>query len=126
MESLKVKIDGKEHVVRMEEDGGKIKVHLEGKSYVVETSLAAEQKDYGLVKEDKEAKAGAIRANLPGIIYSVDVKEGSKIKRGQKLITLVAMKMENQISSPIDGKVKKVMVKKNDKVNKGDILLEIE
>jgi len=126
MEELKVNIDGKEHIVKIEEEGNTLKVHLEGKVYTIETSSTKEQKDYDLDESSEENSGGVIKAHLPGIIYSVDVKKGDKVKKGQKLISLVAMKMENQIKSPKKGKVKKINVKKNDKVNKGDVLLVIE
>ena len=60
------------------------------------------------------------------MIFSVDVKGGDKVTKGQKLLSLVAMKMENQVLAPSDGKVAKVYVKKDDKVNKGDVLVEIQ
>jgi biotin carboxyl carrier protein len=103
-----------------------LKVNIDGKVYEVSSSLAKEQQDYELSDVSSEQKAGDIKANLPGIIFSLEVKEGQKVKKGQKLVSLVAMKMENQILSPMEGTVKKVAVKKNDKVNKGDLLLVIE
>ena len=45
------------------------------------------------------------------------------MKKGDKLLSLVAMKMENQVKAPIDGKIKKIHVKKDDKVGRGDVLL---
>lgn len=127
MEELKVDIDGKDHIVRIEEEDNRLKVHLDGKTYTVETSLKNEQKDYDLAdKSSDDSNGGVIKANIPGIIFSVAVKQGQKVKKGQKLISLVAMKMENQIFSSIEGIVKEIKVKKNDKVNKGDVLIIIE
>jgi biotin carboxyl carrier protein len=126
MEELKVNIDGKEHLVKIEEKDNKLKVHLDGKVYDVETSLKREQKDLEFEDKEESSKSGAIKAAIPGIIFSVDVSEGQKVKKGQKLISLLAMKMENQILAPTDGIIKDIKVKKNDKVNKGDTLLFIE
>ncbi len=127
MEELKVNIDGKEHIVKIEEDSNKLNVYLDGKVYTVETSLKNEQKDYNLDESSSDdSKNGTIKANIPGIIFSVNVKEGQKVKKGQKMISLIAMKMENQILSPINGTVKEIKVKKEDKVNKGDTLIIIE
>jgi glutaconyl-CoA/methylmalonyl-CoA decarboxylase subunit gamma len=125
MEELKVNIDGKEHVVKIEEEENKLKVHLDGKIYNVETSLKNLQKDHDVLEKTDDVKGGNIRAPIPGIIFSIFVKPNQKVKKGQKLVSLIAMKMENQIKSPVDGKVSKVNVKKKDKVNKGDILLTI-
>ncbi|MBD3164240.1 biotin/lipoyl-binding protein [Candidatus Woesearchaeota archaeon] len=125
MEELKVDIDGKEHLVKIEEEGDRLRIYLNGQSYEVETALKKEQEDYDFEKSKRDAKTGEIRANIPGIIFSIDVKEGQDVKKGQKLVSLLAMKMENQILSPAKGKVKEIKVKKNDKVNKGDLLLII-
>ena len=62
--------------------------------------------------------AGAVRSPLPGVILSVDCKVGDTVKRGQKLLVLEAMKMENTIPADRDGKIVEV------KVNKGDSVLE--
>jgi len=126
MEELKVTIDGKEHIVKIEEDGNKLKVHLEGKVFEVESSLTKEQKDYDIKDSSGADREGVIKAALPGVIFSVDVKEGDEVKKGQKLLSLVAMKMENQVLAPTDGKITTLHVKKEDKVNKGDVLIEIQ
>ena len=126
MEEIKVTIDGKSHVVNVEESNNSIKVHLDGKVYEVETSLNNLQKEYDLGNNESESGSGSIKAAIPGVIFTVDVKIGDTVKKNQKIISLLAMKMENQIKSPIDGKVKKINVKKDDKVNKGDTLMVIE
>ena len=62
--------------------------------------------------------AGAINSPLPGTIISIDCKVGDTVKKGQKLLILEAMKMENTIPSDKDGVVSEI------KVNKGDSVLE--
>ncbi len=68
---------------------------------------------------------GTIKAPLPGTILSIHCKEGDTIKVGQKLITLEAMKMENNIDSDKDGRVISMKVTKGQSVMEGDILIEI-
>lgn len=58
----------------------------------------------------------AITSPLPGVIISVDVKEGSVVKRGQKVAVIEAMKMENDILADVDGTVTAVHVSKGDTV----------
>ena len=53
---------------------------------------------------------------LPGVIISIDVKEGSSVKRGQKVAVLEAMKMENDILADCDGVVTAIHVAKGDTV----------
>ena len=62
--------------------------------------------------------AGAVKSPLPGVILSVDCKVGDAVKRGQKILVLEAMKMENNINADRDGKIVEI------KVNKGDSVLE--
>jgi biotin carboxyl carrier protein len=69
--------------------------------------------------------AGHIKSPLPGVILDVHVKEGDKVMPGSKLITLEAMKMENNINADKPGVVKSLKVKKGDSVLEGDILIEI-
>jgi glutaconyl-CoA/methylmalonyl-CoA decarboxylase subunit gamma len=68
----------------------------------------------------------AIKAPLPGTIISVLVKVGDKVTMGQKLLTMEAMKMENNVLSEKDGVVKSISVKKGDTVLQNDVLVEIE
>jgi biotin carboxyl carrier protein len=63
---------------------------------------------------------------LPGTIISVLVKEGEKVGLGQKLLTMEAMKMENNVLSEKAGTVKAVHVKPGDTVLQNDVLVEIE
>ncbi len=64
-------------------------------------------------------------AVLPGTIIDVFVKQGQTVKRGETLLVLEAMKMQNQILMPFDGKIKKINVKPEDRVTKEFIMVEI-
>ena len=66
-----------------------------------------------------------ISSPLPGVILEVCVKEGDTVKRGQKLMVLEAMKMENVIESNADGKVISIKVNKGDSVLEGATLVTI-
>ncbi|HEX7412911.1 MAG TPA: acetyl-CoA carboxylase biotin carboxyl carrier protein subunit, partial [Bacteroidia bacterium] len=70
------------------------------------------------------SKVSNIKAPMPGLVLTILVEEGQDIKKGDTLIVLEAMKMENSLKSPADGKVKKVCVKKGLAVEKGQILIE--
>ncbi len=73
------------------------------------------------------APAGAVTvtAPMPGNILDVKVKPGDKVKAGDTLLILEAMKMENEISAPQDGTVASVSAKKGDTVNSGDVLCSL-
>jgi biotin carboxyl carrier protein len=66
-----------------------------------------------------------VKSLLPGLIIDVKVGAGEKVKAGQNIVVMEAMKMENQIQATIDGTVKKIFVKKGDNVAEGDALIEI-
>lgn len=128
MQDLKVNIDGKEYSVQVEDlESGKLKVYFEGETFEVETKSDIEKELFGRNEEKETSKEkGIVTAPLPGIVFSIDVKAGSDVKKGDKLMSLMAMKMENEISAPIAGKIKEIKVKKEDTVNKGDILVIID
>jgi biotin carboxyl carrier protein len=63
---------------------------------------------------------------IPGTIIDILVKEGQKVKKGEELMILDAMKMKNRLKSSMDGKIKKIAVEKGARVPKGVILIELE
>ena len=129
MEELVVKVDGKEYKVFVEEtEEGKTLVHCGNDVYEVETKKDVEPSAIERLHKKQSAKEGKVEviAPLPGIIYDIKAKEGSDVKQGQSLFTLMAMKMENDITAPKNGILKEIKVKKNDNVNKGDLLAVIE
>ncbi|MCX6235354.1 MAG: acetyl-CoA carboxylase biotin carboxyl carrier protein subunit [Bacteroidetes bacterium] len=65
-------------------------------------------------------------APIPGRIFKLNVKEGDTISKGDVVLVIDAMKMENNISSKRDGTIKKILVKLNDMVDAGTKLIEIE
>ncbi len=69
--------------------------------------------------------ASVVKAPLPGLIIDVKVREGEKVKAGQNIVVMEAMKMENQIQATADGTVKKIFVKKGDNVAEGNAMVEI-
>ena len=66
-----------------------------------------------------------ITAPMPGTILAVNVTSGSAVKKGDVLMILEAMKMENEIVAPQDGTVASVNVNKGDTVNSGDVLVSM-
>ena len=129
---------------------GKTSFHVlkDNKSYNVEIvnhnvaeksfQIKVNQTIYNLIVKDKYdellhqlgldkamvSKVSNIKAPMPGLVLNILVEDGQEIKKGDALIVLEAMKMENILKSPTDGKVKKVAVKKGVAVEKGQILIE--
>ena len=78
-------------------------------------------RDYVPPAEDN--RSGEIRALMPGRIRSILVKEGDLVQAGDPLLTLEAMKMQNQIVSPVSGHVKSNRVKEGDIVKRDSTLM---
>jgi pyruvate carboxylase subunit B len=71
-------------------------------------------------------KPGDVTAAMPGNIIDILAKPGDKVKAGDGVLVIEAMKMETQIQAPIGGVVAAVHVKKGDRVNPNEVLMEIE
>lgn len=69
--------------------------------------------------------ANKISSPMPGTIFKVNVNPGDQVKKGQTLLVLEAMKMENEITAPADGKVVDVKVTKGQSVALGQVLVEL-
>ncbi len=70
--------------------------------------------------------AGGVKSNMQGMVLQVLVNRGASVKKGDTLVVLEAMKMENPIHSPADGKVTEIFVDTGDVVQSGDVLLVIQ
>lgn len=68
-------------------------------------------------------KINELKAPMPGLVLDVRVSEGDTVKKGDPLLVLEAMKMENIIKSPTDGIIKKINVKKGVAVEKNQVLI---
>jgi len=79
-----------------------------------------------MIEEDAADLSKFLLAPMPGKIVSINVKDGQKIKSGENLLILEAMKMENLITADKDTKIKKINVKPNDAVEVDQVLIEFD
>ena len=79
-----------------------------------------------MIEEDVVDLSKFLLAPMPGKIVSINVKDGQKIKSGENLLILEAMKMENLITADKDTKIKKINVKPNDAVEVDQVLIEFD
>lgn len=68
------------------------------------------------------AAAGEVRAPLPGVVTEVKCEPGQRVRAGQALLVLEAMKMDNEITAPGDGTVRELLVARGQQVAMGQVL----
>jgi biotin carboxyl carrier protein len=90
------------------------------------TSLNEEIKAILGINELSNQQINEIKAPMPGKVIEVFVKVGDLVNEHDSILILEAMKMENNIKSPIQGVIKKITIQKNDTVQKNEILIEFK
>lgn len=140
MKQFKFNIDGKEFKATVDpQEDGKLAVTVNDSTYTVEVPELAKQAPRPVVSHaaapapvaTKPVAAAPVAANvvaapLPGTITKVLVNEGDKVKKGDTLVTMEAMKMENSITAEADGIIRKIHVAVGASVNQGDALVDFE
>lgn len=146
MKEYKFKINGKDYAVKIgQQEGKNLTVNVNGADYNVELETPdqvggdAKPAAQPMAAPAASAPAAApaqtpgqatgagkiIKSPLPGIIISIEVKEGQAVKRGQKVAVIEAMKMENDILAEADGTVTAILARKGDSVLEGADIVTI-
>ncbi len=119
-----------ENVINLEVNGSpySVEVHSEMKKPAVVRSSAPASKSSAAIKPASAPKGGAsvVKAPLPGNIFKLSVKVGDVVVKGQKLLIMEAMKIENDILAEKPGTIKTILVNEGDAVLQGDTIIEIE
>ncbi|UTW65225.1 acetyl-CoA carboxylase biotin carboxyl carrier protein subunit [bacterium SCSIO 12643] len=122
--------DGKEYRVEVADlntDEKTAILRINGRKYNVQLKDQFDQllKDLGL-ENMAVKKVSEIKSPMPGLVLDVLVEPGDQIKKGDQVLILEAMKMENVIKSQSDATVKSVRIEKGVAVEKSQILVEFE
>ena len=112
-EVLKANPEEKSFVIRI--NGNKYTVQLKDKYDDLLKELGIDTASAKKVKE--------MKAPMPGLVVDVRVKEGDEVKKGDALVVLQAMKMENILKSPAEAMIKKIHIKKDDTIEKNQLLI---
>lgn len=142
MKEYKYKINGNEYAVCINEaNDTTANVTVNGEEFKVEWEKPKEEKPVVKIQPVAAkpapapvataapavaAKGNAIKTPLPGVIIDVKVNVGDVVKKGETVVVLEAMKMENNINADRDGKVVAVQVAKGDTVADGAALIILE
>jgi biotin carboxyl carrier protein len=131
MKKYLIKVNGNQYEVEVEEVKAAGEVSQPASSVSAPTPAPAPVKAAPAApaapKLDTAVPQGAstITAPMPGTVLKVNVNVGDTVKKGQVLLILEAMKMENEITAPGDGKIASVNVAKGTAVNVGDVMVSI-
>ncbi len=142
MKKFKFTIRGNEYDVEIKEIESDIaRIEVNGTSYDVEIhrekvattktptlvrpKVSVDRKE-SKIKKTVSSRAYTLKAPLPGNIYKIIKHEGDEVKKGDNIMIMEAMKMENNIQSEKDGKIVSLKVKEGDAVLQNDVLAEIE
>lgn len=144
MDSYKFKLNGKEYEAKiLSDDGETISLELNGKQYSVEMEkkkavlskpVAPSQPRPVAASAPASAPSPApaptagskvVKSPLPGVVLSLRVNPGEQVRKGQIVMVLEAMKMENEIESTADGVVSVINKQKGDSVMEGDVLITL-
>ncbi|WP_017981151.1 sodium-extruding oxaloacetate decarboxylase subunit alpha [Methanocaldococcus villosus] len=100
-------------------------VEVNGEKFEVkiEPKIGTELKRKSIITAEIE---GAITSPFRGMVTKIKVKEGDKVKKGDVIAIIEAMKMEHPIESPVDGTVEKIFIEEGDVVNVGDVIMIIK
>ena len=116
--AMLVSFNAEEKLLVINVNGNDYEVSIKDKNDLLLQQLGIAAKSSSVVKQ--------IKAPMPGLIINISVTDGQEVKKGDTLLILEAMKMENVIKSPRDGKLKKVNVQLKHAVEKGQVMLEFE
>ena len=129
MRKFNVTVNGQAYEVEVEEVGGVQTAAPVRAAALVAAAPAAAAPKAAAPKAAAPAAAGAgdpIKAPMPGNILDVKVKVGDKVKNGDAIVILEAMKMENPIPAPRDGTITSITVTKGATVEAGQVLATIQ
>jgi biotin carboxyl carrier protein len=126
-EKRKVIVDDEEFEVELEKKGKSWQVRIKDKEFLIKV----EGERNKISKENKRKKKvrvgnGTVSSSIPGKIISVNVGIGDKVKQGEVLAILEAMKMQNEIVAPIKGIIKQINCASGDNIVANTPLIIIE
>ena len=150
MAKYEVSIDGRQYEVEIiRDDGHRALLKVDGREYEVDAqnvsaapSPAPSPSPAAVMPEPQRSPAAPaapaaapeadgsgglqIRAPMPGLVLQVCASVGQRVKNGDALLRLEAMKMENDVQSHIEGTVTEILVAQGDEVQEGELLMVLE
>ncbi|MBT3641052.1 MAG: acetyl-CoA carboxylase biotin carboxyl carrier protein subunit [Euryarchaeota archaeon] len=107
-DNIKVTIDGEDYDVELKKNGNMWTVTVQGQKFEITTNNLKNKKNKVKRRKRKLNSDGVISSTIPGKIIVINNKIGDNVKEGDVLIILEAMKMQNEITAPISGKITEI------------------
>jgi biotin carboxyl carrier protein len=120
-------VDNSSYEVHVEEREGSYRVLLLGQRYNIHVEDEGARRAARARKAERPSEDAVIvlKSPIPGLIFDVPVSEGQEVKKGDILVIVEAMKMENELRAPRDGIVKATFTVPGDSVDKGQPLVTL-
>lgn len=116
-------VAGRSHTVRVAPREGGLAVQVDGRIFHLDTGSG--QDESAVAASAHAGAGGSIKAPMPGNVVKVMVEEGQEVEVGQSIVVVEAMKMENEVRSPVAGTVTAVNVAAGDSVGTTEVMVEI-
>lgn len=121
-DEILLSIDGKIYEIIINSNSLHYSISVNGKFFKIERKSALRTLEEKVGKPQKQD----IKTSMPGRVVKLFVKEGEKVKKGQPILVLEAMKMQNEIKSPQSGVITRISPKAGDSVETGSLLFSVE
>ena len=105
----------------MEKTGGKIWIHFKGRTFIL--SDKKKKQTAVFFKKNNISKEPYLKSPVPGRVFSIKVKEGDKVQKGDSLVVIESMKIEHTLTAFQSAKIKSILVKEGQSVESNEKLL---
>jgi biotin carboxyl carrier protein len=116
---LDLLLDGQHLTAYVTADGNKRWVTVQGRTFLLTKQVSSRARGAG------QAGGPGLIAPMPGLVRAINVAEGDKVRKGDTLLVIEAMKMEIRVQAQRDGIVKKLLVKQGDTVEREQLLVDM-
>ena len=125
--SYSLLLEGKSFEINIYQDNGIWEVLLRGTQFSVQVEDERERRmRMAAGQASKQEGKIILQAPMPGLVIDIPVKEGQEVEKGNVLLILESMKMQNELTAPRAGRITRIQAKVNDHVDRKQVLLVLE
>ena len=124
-----LKIDNKIYeATLLSNSNGTLELFLDHKTYKISVLTSLQEKALKLIQESEGSKSHQtnVKSPMPGLVLKMNKNVGDKVLKGETVLVLEAMKMENEIKSPVDGQITELNIKPGLAIEKNILLFSIK